>query len=143
MIRRSTIARAESFAAMKRDGMTIAEIAQQSGYSPGYVTRLISEVTPPPTSQDPLYWQRALKVAMQAVQAEPEAFLGRAKKSRQMIHARWAVMAGMRKRGASLHQVGKRLNRDHTSVVYALRQVEYLAKRDESVARLIELVDAA
>lgn len=139
----STIARAHAFKALHEAGLSIAQIAEQEGYSKCYTQKLISEVTPPLTSSDPLYWQRAVKVASEVVGADREKFLGADKSPKRLIHARWAVMAGMRKRGASLHQVANRLNRDHTTVIYALRQIEHLAARNPDVAQLVALVDAA
>ena len=43
---------------------------------------------------------------------------------RPVVRARWALIAALRERGWSLMRIGAFLNRDHTTVLYALRQWE-------------------
>ena len=43
---------------------------------------------------------------------------------RPIVRARWALIAALRERGWSLMRIGAFLNRDHTTVMYALRQWE-------------------
>lgn len=47
----------------------------------------------------------------------------------EMVRARWAVMLAMRG-GVSACQIGRRLNRDHSSVLHGFRHGEALRQRD-------------
>lgn len=52
-----------------------------------------------------------------------ESSLRAAFRDRRYVRARWDAMARMREAGLSLPAIGRALNRHHTSVVYALRQM--------------------
>ena len=56
---------------------------------------------------------------------------------RPIVRARWALIAALRERGWSLMRIGKFLNRDHTTVLYALR------REAERRAELTAVVEAA
>lgn len=45
-------------------------------------------------------------------------------RKRHIVRARWAAAWLMRRRGMSLPQIGRHLNRDHTTIFYALRKME-------------------
>lgn len=143
MILRSTIERAERFRDMHLAGVTIEQIAKENRYSTDYVRKLISAVSPSQIAKDPLYWQRAIAVAKEAVGVTDEKFLGDVRKPKKLVYARWAVMLCLRKRGCSWKQVAKRVKRDHTTVIYGVDQAQYMAAHNPEVAALVALVDAA
>lgn len=92
--------------------------------------------------RDPLFSQRALRVAAQAVGANPDQ-LKQDWRDKPLVHARWAFMAAMNRRGASLGRIGRILNRDHTTVMYGIRQAQKLAESKPDFAALMAKVEAA
>ena len=46
------------------------------------------------------------------------------KRTKEFVRVRQAVMWEARRQGYSLPQIGRALNRDHTTVIHGLRQVE-------------------
>lgn len=64
------------------------------------------------------------------------------RRTRKIAHARMAVCYIARNQGMSFPQIGKRMNRDHTTIIYAYEQVPELAKRDPAFAAMIEAVSA-
>ena len=72
--------------------------------------------------------ERAHRVTLKQMQG-PQRY-------RPIVRARWALIAALRERGWSLMRIGKFMNRDHTTVLYALRrEAERRAVRDEELAR--------
>lgn len=61
----------------------------------------------------------------------------------RLVTLRWVVMRLARAEGRSLHQIGRALGRDHTTVLHGLRASRYLGNRDPQRARLIAEVEAA
>lgn len=96
----------------------------------------------PAIASDPLYWQRAVGVAARIAGVEAADIFSTSRK-RHIVYARWAVMTGMVKRGVSRARVGKRLGRDHATVIHGLREIAYLADRRPDIAELLAKVDAA
>lgn len=92
--------------------------------------------------RDPLYHARALAAAARAIHVKPEALLERSK-YRLIVHARWAVMLSMAARGIGPRRIGHRVNRDHSSVRYGLREARELIAKDAAFAALVRKVEAA
>lgn len=51
------------------------------------------------------------------------AHLRSQRKDRGAVETRWAIIAEARKRGFSYPLIGRALNRDHTSIMYAAQQM--------------------
>lgn len=124
----------------------IAEIAAATGFSKSYLYKLLPQSKPEPQPEpsygDPFYGQRAIKVAADLAGANAEQLL-MDWRDKPLVHARWAVMVCMRRRNFSFTQIGRRLHRDHTSVMYGVERAQYMAERLPELAEMIELVDAA
>jgi len=45
------------------------------------------------------------------------------RKHTALVRKRWLIAAILRKRGLSYNQIGRMLNRDHTTILYGLRMV--------------------
>ena len=45
------------------------------------------------------------------------------RRQRQLVRARWQIIALARNEGFSLPVIGRAMNRDHTSIIHALRAV--------------------
>ena len=54
---------------------------------------------------------------------------------RPIVRARWALIAALRERGWSLLRIGRFMNRDHTTVLYALRREAERRISSEELAR--------
>lgn len=62
---------------------------------------------------------------------------------RELINARWAAMHLLEDRCELTRvQIGKLLNRDHSTVTYGMNQVRYRSDKDEQLAKDIKAVDA-
>lgn len=92
---------------------------------------------------DPLYPTRAIKVAATLAGASIPQLVSYWRAPKELVHARWCVMAALRERGMSLPQIGRRLNRDHSTVIYGLSQVGTSAARDPAFADMLQQVRAA
>lgn len=93
-------------------------------------------------SSDPTFYKRALIVAANATGSSVDAITGPCRWP-ELVRPRWAIMVAMRKRGVSLPQIGRRFNRDHSTVLHAMRHYEAKMARDAGFARLVAIVDAA
>lgn len=51
---------------------------------------------------------------------------------------RFALAKALRMRGLSTPNIGKIMHRDHTTIIYQLRKVEYYMERDPAYRRKIE-----
>lgn len=60
------------------------------------------------------------------------------RRDRVMMRARMAAYAVFRARGASLSQIGSRLNRDRTTVKHGLTQAEEYMRRDPVYRQTVE-----
>lgn len=65
--------------------------------------------------------------------------LGRAKYN-FILPARFGLCKILRERGLSYSQIGRVLDRDHTTVIYAVRRAEYMMERDKAYADKIARV---
>ena len=89
------------------------------------------------------YTQRVLHVAADLAGANVEQLCGKWRAPKQLVHARWCVMVSMFERGASISTIGRKLNRDHSTVIYGLRQAEYYNERRPDFADMLARVSAA
>lgn len=96
-----------------------------------------------PYTVDPFFAQRALKRAAELSGATVEQLKSGWRAPKQLVHARWAFMVACQRRGASTPQIGKRINRDHSTVLYGLRQAEYRAERFPEFRALVAEIEAA
>ena len=95
-----------------------------------------------PISSDPLFFGRAIAVAAGQAGVSREQIMS-VRKTTPIVHARYATMLALRRRGMSLPSIGRRLGRDHTTVLYALRRAEHMAATCEVFADLFQKVDRA
>lgn len=145
--RKASLARRnDTIAALADGGCTAEVIATRFGLKPRTVTDMLSRRNSPPPNPlaaDPLFSERALKIAAELAGANVKQLQSNWRSPKQLVHARWAYAAAMRKRGASTPTIGRRLNRDHSTIVYALTQAGYLAARSPEFAEMMAKVDAA
>lgn len=95
-------------------------------------------------TRDPFYPARALKVAANLAGANVPQLISDWRSPKQLVHARWAVMANLHKRGVSTPMIGKCVGgRDHSTVLYGIRRAEEFAQRDIAFAEMLSRVDAA
>ncbi len=136
--------RAAAIVRLHIDGMSRVEIAGALSVSHSIVCKAIQRYAPaaPQLARDPLYSQRALQVAAREAGANVEQLRSNWRYPRSIIHARWAFMAAMRRRGASLPRIGKLLARDHSTISYGLARAQALRGNEEFEA-LLARVDAA
>ena len=91
--------------------------------------------------RDPLYAQRALKIAAMEAGARVDQ-LKQDWRDKPLVYARWAYMTAMHRKGASLGRIGRILGRDHTTVHYGIKQAARLMDKPEFAA-LVAKVEAA
>lgn len=140
-----TDARNERIAKEYKAGDDIDVLAARYGvhkYQIRVILRRLDSLPSRAVTCDPLYPSRALKVAAEAVAGRADELKLPVQK-RPYVHARWAVMAAMNRHGITASSIGRRLNRDHTTVLYGLRQAEMLASQNLEFAALIERIVAA
>lgn len=123
------------------EGLSTKQIADRFGVSIVTVQRYAPGDTPEIT-RDPLYHERAIKRAAEIVCSRPDELTGCVRHPR-LVRARWAVMLAMRNRGASLARIGRRLGRDHTTVLYGIRKAQHELSRSNTFSKMFQQVDAA
>lgn len=55
-----------------------------------------------------------------------------------LMPARFALAKALRMRGWTLTRIGKELGRDHSSMVYRVREAEYMMTRDPTYAEKVQ-----
>lgn len=110
---------------------TVEDILRESG---GGVRAILT---------DPTFSERAMKTAAELAGANVKQLQSDWRSPKVLVHARWAYAVAMRKRGVSTPSIGRRLNRDHSTIVYAIQQAGYLAARSPEFAEMMAKVDAA
>ncbi len=93
-------------------------------------------------SSDPLFSGRAMAVAALAAGFTVESLLTR-RRWTELVKARYAVMLAMRRREVSYPSIGRRLHRDHSTVMTGVRRAEALLETCPDFAALFAAVDAA
>lgn len=94
------------------------------------------------TRCDPLFHQRAIRVAAREAGYSEEVLLGEWR-WQPLVHARWAVMIAMRRRGVSFPRIGAKLNREHTTVQHGVQSGLRRERWDPEFAELVAKVEAA
>lgn len=125
-------------------GKSIEEAARHFGISRKMAIKAIGSLDMIRRSaliRDPLYAQRALKIAAMEAGARVDQ-LKQDWRDKPLVHARWAYMTAMHRKGASLGRIGRILGRDHTTVLYGIKQAERLMDKPEFAA-LVAKVEAA
>lgn len=138
--------RRNSIVADYRGGASIEWLAGRYRVSASHVRKVLNEEGAScrlPFHDDPLYPSRAIKLAAELAGANVKQLLSDWRSPKVLVHARWALAKAMRKRGASTVQIGRRLNRDHSTILYALRQAETHERINPEFAELFAKVDAA
>jgi chromosomal replication initiation ATPase DnaA len=72
--------------------------------------------------------ERALKLCAEMTDISVAQILG-AQQSRRVVYARWTVVIALHRRGWSASNIGRLLNRDHTTILYALREAPFQVNR--------------
>lgn len=125
-------------------GKSIEEAARHFGISQAIVrkaTGTLDMIRRTALIRDPLFAQRALKIAAMEAGARVDQ-LKQDWRDKPLVHARWAYMTAMHRKGASLGRIGRILGRDHTTVHYGIKQAERLMAKPEFAA-LVAKVEAA
>lgn len=138
-------ARNEAIASSFDEGRTVDEIVTLFGVKRDrvrFILRAAGRGLAPITS-DPTFATRALQVAAELAGANVTQIRSSWRAPPELVRARWAYMSAMRKRGVSFPQIGKRISRDHATVMYGCRQADYFAARSPEFAEMLAKVDAA
>lgn len=99
-----------------------------------------ARATPPsPYASDPLYRQRATQIAAEISGVPLGAITSRAR-TRTVSRVRWALYVGMASKGVSSTNIGRRFGRDHSTVLYGLRQAREVAARDPAYKAFLDRV---
>ena len=143
-VREETHQRNQLMRAAFRDGMTVETLAARYGFTRDTIKRILRDGDPDKkASRDPLFFGRALVVAAELAGANVKQLCSEWRAPKELVHARWAVMSEFRRRGLSTPAIGKRLNRDHSTVIYGLKQAGYLAERSPEFVQMLAAVEAA
>lgn len=70
-----------------------------------------------------LMWWRAEIRAIERLTGVSQELMRGPSRAAPIVAARWMAIAALRARGWSLPRIGRELNRDHTTVLYALRRM--------------------
>lgn len=135
-----------AIAAAFNAGESRQSLAERHGLTVSHIYKIIRQqnIAPPPEIMlDPFYSERAIAVAAEIAGANVQQLVSYWRAPKILVHARWAVMTGMRRRGATLCQIGRRLGRDHQTVLYGLRQARIFSSRSPDFAEMLARVDAA
>lgn len=62
------------------------------------------------------------------------------KRNRQVVEARFALYAALRRRGWSYPRIGKFLRRDHTAIMYGVCRAEYIMEHRPAYAHSVERI---
>ena len=81
----------------------------------------------------------AITSAAMIFEVEPAAIIGQ-DRAAQLVVARYAAMAALRRWGYSWSVIGRYLNRDHTTVMHGTSRARRLADEDAEYAAAIELI---
>lgn len=84
-----------------------------------------------------------LQAAAEAAGANVEQLTSWWRAPKQLVHARWAAMTVLHQRGHSAKQIGRLLNRDHSTVIYGLRQAQSADRYVPGWSQMIAAVQAA
>lgn len=143
--REARLNRDKDIVAAYQAGESIVVLARAHSIGCDRVRRILSEngVNARDEPVDPLYPLRAMRIASQIVGYDIDVVTGPWRWP-DLARARFALMYAMRKRGASLSQIGHRLGgRDHSTIMHGIRRAKVLAQRDSAFAEMLERVDAA
>jgi chromosomal replication initiation ATPase DnaA len=86
--------------------------------------------------------QRVLAIAVDALGRPRAEILGRCRMP-GVLRPRWAAMVALRRAGMSYSVIGRRMRRNHTSVIHAVARGEAMAARDAEFAALVDRMVAA
>jgi transposase-like protein len=140
-------ARNVRIAAAYLDGAKIKDLATEFSLASPSICRILSEAgvygANRAITRDPTYPERAIKLAAELAGANEKQLLSDWRRPKILVHARWAVMVGLRERGVSLPRIGARMFRDHSTVCHGLRSAEHLSLRSPEFAELVARVGAA
>lgn len=144
-VRQATIDRNKVIVSEFEAGVPIDDLIAQYKLSRSRIRAIIHDARSHMAEifSDPMFPERAIKVAAELAGANVAQLCSEWRRPKVLIHARWAYMAAMRKRGVVTPAIGRRLNRDHSTVVYGLTQAEFLAARSPEFAEMMAKVDAA
>lgn len=141
----ATAARNDAIVTDFEAGENVGILASRHGLSRSRIWDIIRERRGKTAEiySDPLFPDRAIKVAAELAGANVAQLCSEWRAPRELVHARWAFMAALRRRGVVTPSIGRRLNRDHSTVVYGLKQAKLLAARSPEFAEMMAKVDAA
>lgn len=126
-------------------GLSVKDLAKKYHYSAGHTRKILADMgvhTGRKIASDPLFPQRAMIAAAKASGLSIDQ-LKSTSRNRKNVLARYAVMLAMHKRGVPSPAIGRRFNRDHTTVLHGLRKSQDYIRHWPDFARLCEMVDAA
>jgi chromosomal replication initiator protein len=91
---------------------------------------------------DLLMPQRALELAAREANSTVSELVS-PERLRHLYTVRYAYMAAMSRHGLSTPRIGRRLKRDHTTILHGLKRANELAERSPQFAALVERLAAA
>ena len=125
------------------DGETRDDLARSFRISPSQVSKIVCDLRETGRA-DPFFASRALKVAAGLAGATVPQLISGWRSPPVLIHARWAVMAALRKRGVSYPRIGRHMGgRDHSTVIYGVNQAAIHAAKSAEFRALCDAVNAA
>lgn len=131
-------------AGLRKSGMSIAALAERFGYSQKTIRDFISAADPQPrTVVAPDFCDRVIATAAELAGARVHQLLSDWRAPKQLVHGRWAAMMTLHDAGLSTTAIGRRMNRDHTTIIYGLRRGAYWRDRSPEFRDMLEKVRAA
>lgn len=119
---------------MARAGATICEIADRFGLHRTTVGHIVGRegiAAKNPFTDDPAYPRRALEVAAACADSDL-ARLRSPSRFKCLVRARNAYALAMRERGMSYGAIGRKLNRDHSTVIHGVEIARILMDRGDT-----------
>lgn len=143
--REATAQRRAGIVAAWLDGASVYALAKRHKFTRNHILKILRDAgysQREPFASDPLFPSRAIKVAAQHAGHPTEMLVG-PRRWRELVLARFAYIAAMVDRGASYSALGRRLSRDHSSIMHGHRRAAELRERDPEFVELVERIAAA
>lgn len=83
---------------------------------------------------------RVIEVAAQMTGVRVAEIVG-PRRDRETAHLRFAVMLALHRRGVSLSAMGRRFDRDHTSVMHAVARAREIAAGNPAYAEFVDALE--
>lgn len=126
-------------------GVGIKELAYRYNYSTSYVRKILSEMDVHigrSIATDPLFPQRAMLAVSKATKISIDDLKSKSR-CRILVLARYAIMWAMHKRGVPSPAIGRRFDRDHSTVLHGIKKAPIYYQYIPEFARLCDIAETA